>query len=92
MVDEVVEIHVVTPERLVRIALLDDGETILALDAFVLATSPRTLLPALPRLPLTRVLLAFGCVMIPLVLEAVSTRSCRQKRRICRTAFNFINF
>ena len=73
MVDKVVEVHVVTPERLVRVALLDDGETILALDTLGLVGSMRPLLQALERLPLLRVLLALGCVNFPLILEVVST-------------------
>jgi len=73
VVDKVVEVHVVTPERLVRIALLDDGETILALNALGLVGSMRPLLQTLERLPLLGILLALGSVNFPLILEVVST-------------------
>jgi hypothetical protein len=60
--------YVITSERLICVALLDNRETIFASDALVFCTSPCSLLPALPRCPLTRVLFALGCVVLPLIL------------------------
>jgi hypothetical protein len=60
--------YVITSERLVCVALLNDRETVLATNALVFSTSPCSLLPALPRCPLARVLFALGSVVLPLIL------------------------
>jgi hypothetical protein len=93
MVDEVVKIHVVAAESLVRIAWLNDSKTILALDALVFAVAPDTLLPALPRLPQTRVLFASSSIMLPLVLLRVSCcANCNRKSDFFHTVFSFMSF